>query len=229
MKSLNQLIVEFEILKESKKSECFDKFEKVVFGDDRRGTRSSWGNGLERNTEEEERIYQAFIDWTEDIGSTDKIVSKFKELDQCKQFYKDELKPPKAPVYRGISISEQSLQKIIKGGLQSASKSIIKFRPENWRMGSYTYKAHQKMQSWSTSFSTATGFAGGGLSAGIDNEGKIPVVLSTKATVRDFLFSKFFMDKLGDYTEHEIVRLNKKPLMCDVYLNKWEIERKFGK
>jgi len=224
------------VLKEGNAQACIAEFGKVLFGD-------QLGDQLgreEANTDSEDDHVTAlntFTDYGFGKNIKPEVMDAIYGLQSCMSTYPEILKPKTEMVYRGTSAPIISF---IKNG---QIPTLNTTQP-------YLYKANTPIQSWSEYESVAESFGDaenfnkftntylsspvvqGLIDAGEINltelveelgDIRIPIILIYKATSEDFLFKGKYINKLSEHgSEHEVIRVDDKPVMTKAYLNdKW--------
>ena len=187
---------------EGVKEDCIEKFKRVLFGEFR---------NKESDTQKESKIFDKIIDFIKSSTHSKTVVDAFKELEGCKEFYKEELVPKAKVIYRGSRLKPMEVKKL----------KIIGKIP-SFYLSKMTYTPHKEIQSWTASFKIAKSFKGEyGPKAG---KSIIQVIYEMDISKRDFIMNSKFMNKLSKdsnvKTEDEIVRINKAPVEVTVYIPK---------
>lgn len=204
---------------------CVAKFGNELFGTELGGT--------EKNTELENDYLDKIIDFT-DISYGHDIdplfVSALKTLKGCMTQYPEVLIPENARVYRGITIP-------IKYFIDNKQQIFVDAKNE------YVYKANNKIQSWSTSYESASMFGGQEilneiakkidldlfntpesrrnlLSDLIAEDLRIGVVIQYNTNPEEFIFKSKYFSKLSSVDiEEEVIRFDNKPINVIAWFN----------
>lgn len=202
MKSFKQHSIE-----EGVKEDCIEKFKRVLFGEFR---------NKESDTQKESKIFDKIVSFIQDNSHSKTVVDAFKELEGCKEFYKEELVPNAKVIYRGSQLSRAAAKKLKIIGKKSS-----------YYIAETTYKPHKEIQSWTASFKVAKSFKGEYGPKGGRNT--IQVIYEMDITKRDFIMNSKFMNKIASdsnvHSEDEIVRINKSPVKVIVYIHKKDYQR----
>jgi hypothetical protein len=203
VKTLKQIINDFEPIDESTKDECQEKFEKLVFS----------YKGREKDTREENKIYPYIKDWfvgnymkTNSSGGANiskELRASFEDLEACREYYKKALQPPKGFVYRGTKLNNDVVKTAIIKGHKSITTS--KLRLQTFMHIPYEYKATKSISSWTTEFKIARGFGSEG-----NSDDMVIIKVEIKGSGKDWLFSPDFSNMVSNQNEYEVIRLNNK-------------------
>jgi hypothetical protein len=195
-----------KIIRENTESGCTEKFEQKLFGELKR----IYGNDIEANTKYEQWVFDElynFISGDYDEKDKDTIEDIFEDLLNCKNKYENILKPDGIDtIYRGKNEEFNKLAALEwDDGTDVSDKHRI-YKAEN-----YLYKPHSRIQSWSSTYESASKF---GDSFPID--GKMGITLETSAPSDELLFDPDFLNKLK-FNEDEIIRVGGE-ITCEVYM-----------
>ncbi len=210
------------VLREGASESCVAEFGNILFGDQL--------GGNEKNTNIEDKHAKAVYDFTDvDFGENirPEIQKAIINLKQCMSVYPEILIPKNEYVFRGTSAP---IMEFIKNGKI----------PTNNEPQPFIYKAKSVVQSWTENINTAKNFGDGEkinqliydfdfsnfrLEMIIPKLSRItiPVIISHRATPKDFLFKSEYLNKLSEFgTEDEVIRVDNSPIEVDAYLNeKW--------
>lgn len=185
-----------------------DKFGKLLFGQLKQFHKGEF----EIDTKMESDIFQNLLlfirgEYTGKQASS-YIVKSFNLLMKYKNDFPKELKyKSNKSLYRGIKMSEDKLKTL---NLNNNNVKSEKINGRLYRVISYIYKPHDKIQSWTTEFSVANHF-------GIDG-----VILRANIPEKETLFSKILLNAIGRYLnynrESEVIRVGGK-IETDLILN----------
>lgn len=206
------------LLNEAEIELCIKKFGKELFGQEL--------GGKERNTGVENHYSDEIKDFTDNKygeETTPEFINAMKTLKGCMKQYPEILIPEKTNVYRGEMIP-------IKHFIDHKQPiNLTKAVP-------YTYKAPNKIQSWSNSFDIASTFGNHDilneiaakinladyntpearrrlLSDMIHEDLRLPFVLQYTSNPQEFIFkSKYFRMLSAAHHEDELIRIDNKPI-----------------
>jgi len=193
-----------ENIYESKK-----KFGDYLFGDKESGVKIGWyNNEKEEDTPAEKELFNLLKKYADSEAETysnislDNLISVFKTIK--KQY--PEIGEPKVSgyIYRGTSIPEEKLRELeANAKTQSYTQGTI--------LLNQTYSSRRQVQSWSTDYFPAAGFA----VTTAERKGGRPVIMRAKASDADLYFNPKFMEKLSTQLEDETFNITR-PIPVDI-------------
>ena len=180
-----------------------------LFGDENSGVLIGWyKDEMEEDTPAERILFtklKNYADSESDVYTTislDDLIPIFKKIK--KQY--PEIGEPNISgyIYRGTAIPEEKLRELeSKAKTQPYSQGII--------LLDQTYSSRRQVQSWSTSYYPAAGFA---VTTAKRNGGK-PVIMRAKAEDADLFLNPKFMEKLSTQLEDETFNITR-PIPVDI-------------
>ena len=221
-----------------------EKFGNILFGDARQ-------KGESDTTYEKFRFEELQQFLAHDYGKrlSKDAVNTFKELLKLKKQFPEILVPKYKYVYRGIPVHKDKhpkrMQKIGKmmlpwlNDMQLDGLKQVKgqLSTQDWVQApqQITYTPTNEVQSWTTEFSVGEGYAGA--NAERQTHELFYCLLRAKPPKSEMLFNTDFTNLVFDTIdvkkdvlakEHEIIRVSKKPIKCDVFLeNYYSLSWKF--
>ena len=192
-------LYEFDAKAQAKKD-----FEDVLFGELK--------DDPERDTNIEGEIFDTIYDFIEDPTKNNKeqALRSLTYLSKFKDIFPDDLVPDTKEVYRGTIMRPRT---IIKNFL---STKYVNRDSNNYFEFPYVYEAKSPIQSWSTKYSTSSGFSK-------ITPLEIPVVIIAKVDdsfIMNSNVTNLISDLLHSSIEDEIIRISNSPLNCIVSFNK---------
>jgi hypothetical protein len=185
------------------------KYGDYLFGDEESGVKIGWYNDeKEEDTPAESALFDLLKKYADSEAETysnislDHLVSTFKQIK--KQY--PEIGEPNVSgyIYRGTSIPEEKLIE-----LEANAKT------EQYNQGyiilNQTYSSRRKVQSWSTEYFPAAGFA----VTTAERKGGKPVIMRAKAEDAELFFNPKFMEKLSTQLEDETFNITR-PIPVDI-------------
>ena len=185
------------------------KFGNYLFGDQESGVKIGWyDDEKEEDTPAEKELFNLLKKYADSEAETysninlDNLVPLLKKI---KSQY-PEIGEPKVSgyIYRGTSIPEEKLRELeIDAKTQPYTQGTI--------LLNQTYSSRRQVQSWSTEYFPAAGFA----VTTAERKGGIPVIMRTKASNADLYFNPKFMEKLSTQLEDETFNITN-PIPVDI-------------
>jgi len=169
-----------------------------LFGDEESGVKIGWyQEEYEKDTPAEKKLFdflKKYADSEMSDYSSINLDSLIPVLKKLKKQYPEigNVKVASGYIYRGTAISKEKLDELEKNA---------KTEPYNqgYIILNQTYSSRRKVQSWSTSYFTATGFA----FTTSETKGGLPVVMRAKVSDADLYLNPDFMNKLSNQVENE--------------------------
>ena len=171
-----------------------------LFGDKNTGVAVGWyKNEMEPDTPAEKRLFNILKKYadseyqTYSVITLDDFVPIFKKL---KKQYPEIVDPKLSSdtyIYRGTSLPKEQIDK-----LNAEIKDTIYYK-QGYIIPNQTYESKRKVQSWSTNYFIASGFA----FKSTEKRGGVPVIMRAKVSDADLYFNSKFMDKLSTQVEDE--------------------------
>jgi hypothetical protein len=193
-----------ENIYESKK-----KFGDYLFGDKESGVKIGWYNDeKEEDTLSEKELFNLLKKYADSEAETysninlDSLIPIFKKI---KSQY-PEIGEPKVSgyIYRGTSIPEEKLAELeADAETEPYAQGII--------LLNQTYSSRRQVQSWSTEYFPAAGFA----VTTAERKGGKPVIMRAKAEDAELFFNPKFMEKLSTQLEDETFNITR-PIPVDI-------------
>jgi hypothetical protein len=180
-----------------------------LFGDENSGVLIGWyKDEMEEDTPAERILFtklKNYADSESDIYTTISLDDLIPVLKTIKKQYPEIGEPNiSGYIYRGTAIPEEKLRELeSKAKTQPYSQGII--------LLDQTYSSRRQVQSWSTSYYPAAGFA---VTTAKRNGGK-PVIMRAKAEDADLFLNPKFMEKLSTQLEDETFNITN-PLPVDI-------------
>jgi hypothetical protein len=170
-----------------------------LFGDKKSGVKIGWyKDEVEKDTPAESTLFNLLKKYADSEAnvysniSLDDLIPIFKTL---RLEYPDVVGTNLSGeeyIYRGTAISKEKLQE-----LEANAKT--EFYNQGYILLNQTYSSRRKVQSWSTRYFPAAGFA----VTTAENKGGVPVIMRAKAKDADLYFNPSFMEKLSTQFEDE--------------------------
>ena len=185
------------------------KFGDFLFGDKESGVKIGWYNDeKEEDTPAEKKLFDFLKKYADSEAETYSSISLDHLIPVLKTIKKQytEIGEPNISgyIYRGTSIPEEKLRELeSKAKTQPYSQGII--------LLDQTYSSRRQVQSWSTSYYPAAGFA---VTTAKRNGGK-PVIMRAKAEDADLFLNPKFMEKLSTQLEDETFNITN-PIPVDI-------------
>lgn len=188
-----------------------------LFGGEDTGVKIKWyDKEEEQDTQSEEELFNHISTYVkgnrDQYGNLDlaPLIPLFKQL---KKQYPEIVDPKlsgEAYVYRGTSISEETLKKF-------SNNKQEPYNDSSYVIFDIPYNPRKKVQSWSTEYFPAASFAMSNETHAINTTGKkqIGVVMRVKAKDADLYFNPKFIDLINNLKEEEILNI-KSPLRVDL-------------
>jgi hypothetical protein len=185
------------------------KFGNYLFGDQESGVKIGWyDDEKEEDTPAEKELFNLLKKYADSEAETysninldnlvpllKKIKSQYPEIGESKV---------SGYIYRGTSIPEEKLRELeIDAKTQPYTQGTI--------LLNQTYSSRRQVQSWSTEYFPAAGFA----VTTAERKGGIPVIMRTKASNADLYFNPKFMEKLSTQLEDETFNITN-PIPVDI-------------
>lgn len=177
-----------------------------LFGDKDTGAKVGiYSDEIEPDTPTEKDLFNLLKQYADSEFETYSKVSLddfIPVLKKLKKQYPDIVNPnisSETYIYRGTSFTEEQMNKL------KYKEEDIKTYEQGIIIPNQTYSSKRKVQSWSTSYFTASGFAF--MSA--DKRGGQPIILRTKAVNADLYFKPEVMDKISTQAENETFNIVK--------------------
>jgi hypothetical protein len=193
-----------ENIYESKK-----KFGDYLFGDKESGVKIGWyDDEKEEDTPSEKELFNLLKKYADSEAETysninlDSLIPIFKKIK--KQY--PEIGQPKVSgyIYRGTSIPEEKLAELeADAETEPYAQGII--------LLNQTYSSRRQVQSWSTDYFPAAGFA----VTTAERKGGKPVIMRAKAEDAELFFNPKFMEKLSTQLEDETFNITR-PIPVDI-------------
>jgi hypothetical protein len=182
-----------------------------LFGDEESGVSIGWyKDEIEKDTPAELALFELLKKYADSERETysninlDHLVSVFKKL---KKQYPEIAEPnigPDTYIYRGTSIPKDKLAELESNAeTEPYNQGIILLDQK--------YSSRRKVQSWSTSYFPAAGFA----VTTAQEKGGVPVIMRAKAGDADLFFNPKFMEKLSTQLEDETFNITN-PIPVDI-------------
>ncbi len=185
------------------------KYGDHLFGDKESGVKIGWYNDeLEEDTPAESTLFDLLKKYADSEAETysninlDNLVSTFKTIK--KQY--PEIGEPNVSgyIYRGTSIPEEKLAEL-------ETNTATEQYNQGYIIPDQTYSSRRKVQSWSTEYFPAAGFA----VTTAERKGGRPVIMRAKAEDAELFFNPKFMEKLSTQLEDETFNITR-PIPVDI-------------
>lgn len=180
----------------------------------------------EPDTEKEKKYFEIIKKWLKGNYESGKLnlstieLQAFKDLMKLKKYEPEILKPETNILYRGVKkysryFDDFKLKKEDFELIQINGRGFYKCKKQ------INYKPNSEIQSWTTNFNMAWGFA----IKNVFDYGKIAVIYKCKFPENSILFNSEFLNKVFKYElqgreENEVIHIGNKPLKCELMI--WE-------
>ena len=202
---------QFVVLKRVENTnESKKKFGNYLFGDKESGVKIGWYNDeMEVDTPSEKKLFDLLKKYADSEASTysnislDDLIPVFKKIRS--QYPEIGEAKVNGYIYRGTSIPEEKLTELEDSGAKTESYN------QGYIILDQTYSSRRQVQSWSTEYFPAAGFA----VTTAERKGGRPVIMRAKASDADLYFNPKFMEKLSTQLEDETFNIIK-PIPVDI-------------
>ena len=176
------------------------KYGDYLFGDKKSGAAIKWyDQEVEKDTPAEKVLFDFMQKYADSEINTysnidlDPYADLFKLLKQQYPEIVDPNIPPDTYLYRGTSFSRKQINSL------DIKEDEIETYSQGYIIPNQEYKSRRKVQSWSTSYFVASGFA----FSNKEQRGGHPVIMRAKAKDMELFFKPEFMNKLSTQIEDE--------------------------
>jgi len=187
------------------------KFGDFLFGDKESGVSIGWyKDEIEKDTPAELALFKLLKKYADSERETysninlDNLIPIFKKLKKQYPEIVESKISPDTYIYRGTAMPEEKLM-----GLEADAET------EAYNQGiillDQKYSSRRKVQSWSTSYFPAAGFA----VTTAKEKGGVPVIMRAKAGDAELFFTPAFMEKLSTQLEDETFNITN-PIPVDI-------------
>ena len=186
------------------KAEAKKEFEEVLFGDAK--------GDPERDTEEEEIMYDAIAEFIEDPSTHNKnrLFIKLQHLKKFKEVFPNDLEPEASRVYRGTTIQTSKLFELFD------NSDNLTVNEKGYLEIPFVYQPKSNVQSWTTSYHIATRFAE------VNGPSRANAILYTDNVDDSFVMNVSITNLISnvriDRKENEIIRASGEPIKCQLML-----------
>jgi hypothetical protein len=184
-----------------------------LFGDKDSGVVIGWyKDEIEPDTPAEKNLFNLLKKYANSEFSTYSSISLDDFIPVFKQLKKQypEIVDPKLPsntyLYRGTSLPKEQINRLVN----SKADNIINYE-QGYIILNQIYQSKRKIQSWSTNYFIASGFA---FTSAAKKE-EVPIIIRIKVSDADLYFKPEFVDKLSTQAEDETFNIIN-PISADI-------------
>jgi len=188
------------------------KYGDYLFGGKESGAAIKWyDQEVEKDTPAEKVLFDFMRKYADSEISTysnidlDSYAGLFKTLKKQYPEIADPNISPDTYLYRGTSFSRKQIDSL------NIKEDEIEIYPQGYIIPNQEYKSRRKVQSWSTSYFVASGFA----FSNQEQRGGHPVIMRAKAKDMELFFKPEFMNKLSTQIEDETFNITS-PIPVDI-------------